>query len=115
MDYERLCDEIFKIDDKIRFVAVYDDSITKLAGGIRKGLKQYLTDDLTLLSVEGSFLRWRSRKNLKEWIGEALYAFTEYEKVKRFTFYISPKKLLLVSTERDVDTNTIANAVRSKL
>ena len=39
MNYEELVSKIFKIDPKVRFAAVFDNSAKHLAGGMREGLK----------------------------------------------------------------------------
>lgn len=114
MDFDKLCKEIMESDYRIRFVAVYDDNAEKLGGGIREDQKTYLPDDINRLSIDGSFFRWRTRKEMSYWIGEPIYAMAEYGKVKRFTFYISAKKIMLVSTERNIDNDALVKTVQDK-
>ncbi len=40
MDYEKLCSQIFEVDSKIRFAAVYNFWAECLAGGMKKRLGQ---------------------------------------------------------------------------
>ena len=112
MDYEKLCPEIFKIDPKIRYVAVYDFWAERIAGGMKKGLDSHLAEKITVNSVNQALLRWKSRKTMEEWIGKTKYAMAEYEKVKRFTFYFNENELLLVSTEPDVDNEFIIKSIK---
>ena len=56
---------------------------------------------------------WKSRKNVAKWLGKTKYAMAEYDKIKRFSFYLGDDHLLLVSTEKDCDTNTVVDRVIS--
>ena len=112
MEYEQLCKSIFDIDKQIRFAAVYNDKIEKVAGGIRKGVKTLIPESITKLSVEQSFIRRDTRLRMRDWIGEPKYAFAEYEKIKRFTFYLEKDTILLVSTELGMDNNLLINKIR---
>ena len=112
MEYEQLCKSIFDIDKQIRFAAVYNSKIEKIAGGIRKGVKTLIPESITELSVEQSFIRWNTRILMEEWIGSPKYALAEYERIKRFTFYLEKDKILLVSTELGMDNNLLINRIR---
>lgn len=114
MDYEQLCKKILDMDKQIRFVAVYNSNIEKVAGGIRKGIETLIPESITKLSVEQSFIRRNTRIRMQEWIGLPKYALAEYEKIKRFTFYLKNDHLLLVSTELALDSNLFVTRV-SKL
>ena len=115
MDYEKLCSQIFMIDPKIRFVAVYDFWAERIAGGMKEGLDSHLAEKITINSVNQALLRWKSRKTMEEWIGKAKYAMAEYEKVKRLTFYFNENELLLVSTEPDADHEIIIKNIQKLL
>ncbi len=115
MDYEKLCSQIFMIDPKIRFVAVYDFWAERIAGGMKEGLDSHLAEKITINSVNQALLRWKSRKTMEEWIGKAKYAMAEYEQVKRLTFYCNENELLLVSTEPDADHESIIKNIKKLL
>ena len=114
MEYEQLCKKIFDSDKQIRFVAVYNSNIKKIAGGIRKGIETLIPESITKLSVEQSFIRRDTRIRMQEWVGLPKYALAEYAKIKRFTFYLEDEHLLLVSTELALDSNLFVAKV-SKL
>lgn len=115
MDYEKICSQIFMIDPKIRFAAVYDFWAERIAGGMKEGLESHLAEKITINSVNQALLRWKSRKTMEEWIGKAKYAMAEYEKVKRLTFYFNENELLLVSTEPDADHESIIKNIKKLL
>ena len=99
------------MDNQIRFVAVYNSNIEKIAGGMRKGIETLIPESVTKLSVEQSFIRRDSRIRMREWIGTPKYALVEYEKIKRFTFYLEKDTILLVSTELGMDNNLLINRI----
>ncbi len=111
MDHEKLCSQIFELDPKIRFAAVYNFWAECIAGGMKKDLDSNLPEKVTQNSINQALLRWKSRKTTEEWIGKAKYAMAEYEKLKRLTFYFNENELLLVSTEPDADHEIIIKKI----
>ena len=61
--------------------------------------------------VNISILDWKARKDMSKWLGKTKYTLAEYDKVKRFSFYLGDDYLLLVSTEKDADTDLIVEQV----
>ena len=111
MDYEKFCSQILDIDPKIRFATVFDEWSAKIAGGMREGVESLLSDRASKELVNLSTLDWKSRKEMAKWLGKTKYTLAEYDKVKRFSFYLGDDFLLLVSTEKDCDTNLVVDQV----
>lgn len=96
-DHEGFCNDIFKIDKRIRYVGIIDESRTYQK--MRKGLQCLLDTEETRESMEDAILRWETRKKLSKKTGEPLYAMAMYEKVKRFTVPLENDGLILVSMD----------------
>ncbi len=111
MDYEKFCSDILAADPKIRFATVYDEWASKQAGGIREGVENLLTERRENELVNLSVMDWKSRKEMSKWLGKTIYTLAEYDKVKRFSFYLGDDFLLLVSAEKDADTNNVVEKV----
>ena len=111
MDYEKFCSQILDADPKIRFATVYDEWAVRVGGGMRKGVENLLSDHAEKELVNLSILDWKSRKDVSKWLGKTIYTLGEYDKVKRFSFYLGDDHLLLVSSEKDCDTNTVVDEV----
>lgn len=111
MDYESFCSQILKSDSKIRFATVYDEWAVRLGGGIREGVTNLLSDRWENELVNLSVMDWKSRKEMSKWLGKTIYTLAEYDKIKRFSFYLGDDNLLLVSTEKDADTNKVVDSV----
>ena len=111
MDYEKFCSQILECDPKIRFATVYDEWAVCVAGGLRPGVENILSEHQEKELVNLSILDWKARKDMSKWLGKTKYTLGEYDKVKRFSFYLGDDHLLLVSSEKDDDTNNIVEKV----
>ena len=107
MDYGKLCHDVLDLDPKVRFVGVCDNTGVIKNGGLREGIKSFLTDDeikkANLITLE----RWRLHNTMADRIGKARYAMEEYEKVKQITMPLEDEHLLLISTEVDAEHGKI--------
>jgi hypothetical protein len=111
LDYEKFCSQILDVDPEIRFATVYDEWATRVGGGMRKGIENLLSERAENELVNISILDWKARKDMSKWLGKTKYTLAEYDKVKRFSFYLGDDYLLLVSTEKDTDTDLIVEQV----
>jgi len=111
MDYEKFCSQILDAESKIRFATVYDEWATRVAGGMREGVENLLSDHAENELVNLSIMDWKARKDMSKWLGMTKYTLGEYDKVKRFSFYLGDEHLLLISTEKDADTNVVVEKV----
>lgn len=111
MDYEKFCSEILASNPQIRFATVYDEWAVRAGGGIREGVTNLLSERRENELVNLSVMDWKSRKEMSKWLGKTIYTLAEYDKVKRFSFYLGDDFLLLVSAEKDADTNEVVDKV----
>ncbi len=111
MDYENFCAQILESNPKIRFATAYDEWAVKVGGGMREGVTNLLSDKKENELVNLSVMDWKARKEMSKWLGKTIYTLAEYDKVKRFSFYLGDDNLLLVSAEKDADTNVVVDSV----
>ena len=109
MDYEKICDEILKSDDKIRYVAIYDYG--ELYDRFRPGVNSYLTREETETSLSQAIYRWSTRKKTSSKIGKPIFAMAKYEKVFRITLPVGGAGLVLVSTDLNADVMGIVDKI----
>jgi hypothetical protein len=111
LDYENFCSKILETNPKIRFAVVYDSWAKRVAGGLRKGLLNPLSkhDENELVNL--SIINWKVRKDMSKTLGKTIYTLAEHENVKRFSFYLGEDHMLLLSTEKDADTNSVVDKV----
>ena len=111
MDYENFCSQILESNPKIRFATAYDEWAVKVGGGMREGVTNLLSEKKENELVNLSVMDWKARKEMSKWLGKTIYTLAEYDKVKRFSFYLGDDNLLLVSAEKDADTNAVVDSV----
>ena len=111
MDYENFCKQILDANLKVRFAAVYDSWSKRVAGGLRKGLQSQLTERGENELVNLSVINWKARKDMSKILGKTIYTLAEHENIKRFSFYLGEDHVLLLSAEKDADTNMVVDQV----
>lgn len=107
MDYSDLCENILKIDSKIRFAGVLGKNGALIGEGFSKNSQKLLSPDEAKMSYHYASQRWDSRKNLEYKIGSEKYSITEYDKVKQISIPLDGNNLILISTEPDTDHNDV--------
>jgi len=111
MDYGNFCSQILKADPKIRFASVFDEWAKSVGGGMRDGMKSLLSEHMENELVNLSIIDWKARKDSAKMLGKTKYTLAEYDTIKRFSFYLGDEHLLLVSTEKDSDTNVVVDEI----
>jgi len=101
IDYEKICDEILRIDKKIRFAGIFDSP--SAYGKMQEGLKSYLTEFETESSLNQSLSRYKARLRFEQKIGKPVFSMTKYEKVYRITIPFMDESIICFSTELDVN------------
>lgn len=111
MDYSKICSEILKINPKIRFAGVYDTINGEVYNKVQDGVKILFTKEQSKTSMIKAYGRWKSRRHLKEIIGEPVYTMTKYTKINRITMPCGENGLLMISTEVDLEPHEIINDI----
>jgi hypothetical protein len=101
VDFEQLCKDIMDIDPKIRFSMVVIDGKQKF-GGYRFDTVGILDSYELKRSIQHAYYRMSSRRTQERKLGKTKYALAVYSNVKRVTFPLDEKTLLLVSMELDI-------------
>ena len=105
------CTNMLRLDRGIRFVGVANREGKLIGHAYRKGIVPLLTPKETEVSVLQSFIRMGTRATLEQKIGETVYAFTMYRKVKRVTIPLRNASkithIFMVSFDLDTDHEPI--------
>lgn len=105
MDFEKLCSQVFALNDDIRYAGVIDSAGTPIAGGMRKGTDSIVTETDEELFLTQTALRKSMRERFDDALGRARFAYVEREKISILTFYMEDK-ILLVTLEPNVESHT---------
>ncbi|MGA2237943.1 MAG: hypothetical protein ABSG74_01900 [Candidatus Bathyarchaeia archaeon] len=102
MNYQQLCNRIFSVDKRIRYVTVTDDECKILAGGMRPGVapleassKEAEKIDLQVAVLGGVMQAWA------ESLGRARFALIQHERAYMLIVPFDDKRL-----ELSIETST---------
>jgi hypothetical protein len=102
MDYGKLCSELLEMNEKVRYVGVYNSFSGDVYEKIQGGIERHFDKDQTKKSMTQAIMRWKTRKHFASEIGEPEFSMTKYAKVNRVTMACGKDGLLMFSTEIDV-------------
>lgn len=112
-----LCNGIFEINEKIRFVGIIDQMGKLITGNMKEGLRSLDRDDGSIRLYLGYAINNVLRRDFDNVFGRVLYTFSERERIKLLTIPIADN-LLLVSMDKSTDHVELINkiiAVANKL
>ena len=98
MNFNQLCDDFLKSNEKIRFVGVINSSGNLIVQKNRKDTTSLLTDDETNMLVHYSFSRWKRLENIQHKLGTIKETITKFEKVSTIMLFFK-ENLFLISTD----------------
>jgi hypothetical protein len=114
MNIEQICKDVLDLDKSIRFAMIVQDGIKKF-GGYRYDTVAILNSEELDQSIWYAHERMAGRILVEHKLGKTKYAMAEYEKVKRITFPLNNKTLLLVSLDVKSDHDKIIKNVLKRL
>lgn len=109
--FQKIYNEIMKLNSKIRFVTIIDFSGRLMFGGQREGISNYLSPQAEKESLRHAIEAWKTRNKFSDSIGEGKYALAEYEKIKRITMPFDKNHLVFLTTEIDIDHNALISDI----
>ena len=101
MNYGKLCSELLELNEKIRYVGVYNSFSGDVYEKMQDGIDRHFDKEKTRKSMTQAIMRWKTRKAFSSEIGEPEYSMTKYGKVNRITMGCGKDGLLMFSTEID--------------
>lgn len=98
--YDKVCNEIFKFDRRIRYAAILDETGRIIAGGMRRGVQSLEPQSEDLRLIASITIQLNSDRTWDKYFGKTQFNFIKRERVNIMTFYLG-RKLVLVSMEPD--------------
>jgi len=111
LDFDKLLTNVMGIDSTIRYAAIQNSDGKKISGGIRENISPILNDDEIKMMHYYASQRWQTRKNIEHKIGKTKYAMAEYDKLKRISFPMNEKYLLMLTTGINTDHTRVITKV----
>jgi hypothetical protein len=105
MDFKDIGNLILNLDPAIRFVTIIDiNDNSFLFSQHRSGVKNLLTNEENVQSLQFTLSAWKIRNTLKKQIGKGKFVLAEYEKIKRISMPLDDNYLLYITTEVRCDS-----------
>src|SRR5918911_3506242 len=114
MELDKLCEQVFMLNDNIRYAGVIDSTGTLIAGGMRKGIDSMVSETDEELFLTQTALRKSMRERFDASMGGARFAYVEREKISVLTFYMADKTLL-ITLEPNIDSHTAIDIANDTL
>lgn len=111
LNFDKLYNDVMEIDPTIRYVAIQNNMGEKMHGGFRDGVNPILNEDELKMMHYYASQRWQTRKNIEHKLGNTKYAMAEYDKLKRITFPIDEKHLIILTTEINTNHTSVIDKV----
>lgn len=106
MDYQKIIDTIFELNDGIRYAGIIDETGTLIAGGMRHGIDSIVDQPSEELYLTHTALRKSMRERFDDTMGKARFVYVEREKLSLLTFYLD-KKMLLITLEPNLESQNV--------
>jgi hypothetical protein len=105
MDYDKICRQVFSLNEDIRYAGVIDSAGSLIAGGMRTGTDSIVDETDEELFLTQTALRRSMRERFDSTMGKARFAYVERDKISILTFYLEDK-MLLVTLEPNIESHT---------
>ena len=105
-NFDKLCEKVFELDNKIRSVRAINNKGKLVAGGMRKGftaLEDSKKDEMLFMELS---LRVRMRHEFDAEFGPVEFSLSYRGKIVLMSFPMDPN-VLFVTTERQIDLNKV--------
>ncbi|HEU5119835.1 MAG TPA: DUF6659 family protein [Candidatus Nitrosocosmicus sp.] len=106
MDYQKIIDTIFELNNDIRYAGLIDETGSLIAGGMRHGIDSIVDQPSEELYLTHTALRKSMRERFDDTMGKARFVYVEREKLSLLTFYLD-KKMLLITLEPNMESQNV--------
>jgi hypothetical protein len=100
VQWDKICNEIFKYDRRVRSAKILDATGRQIAGGMRKGIPSLEPQSEDLRLIANITIQLNTDKTWDKYFGRNQFTFIKRERLNIMTFYLG-SKLVLVSSEPD--------------
>lgn len=114
MNFSKLCERVFALNDDVRYAAVIDDTGTVVAGGMRKGIDSITDESNDELYLAQTALRKSMRQRFDVTMGRARFAYVERDKISVLTIFMDGHTLV-VTLEPNLDSHTAMDIAEDAL
>jgi hypothetical protein len=97
-----ICNQVLQLDKSIRFAGIGNNMGTLIAYKLRKGLVPLLNEEDLRNNIMKTVLRMKTREDYESKLGDVIYTFALYKRVKRATIPLDHPDLAVLTVSFDM-------------
>jgi hypothetical protein len=102
---KEICNQVLQLDKSIRFAGVANNMGTLIAYKLRKGLVPLLNEEDIRNNIMKTVLRMKTREDYESKLGDVIYTFALYKRVKRASIPLDHPGLAVLTVSFDMAAN----------
>src|ERR687892_488833 len=102
---KEICNQVLQLDKSIRFAGIANNMGTLIAYKLRKGIVPMLNEEELQNSIMKTVLRMKTREDYESKLGDVIYTFALYKRVKRATIPLDHPDLAVLTVSFDMAAN----------
>lgn len=99
---KEICNQVLQLDKSIRFAGIANNMGTLIAYKSREGLIPLLNEEELQNSIMKTVLRMKTREDYESKLGDVVYSFAQYKRVKRASIPLDHPDLAVLSVSFDM-------------
>lgn len=99
---KQICNQVLELDISIRFAGIANNMGTLIAYRLRKGLVPLLDEGEVRNSIMKTVLRMKTREDYESKLGDVIYTFALYKRVKRASIPLDHPDLAVLTMSFDM-------------
>jgi hypothetical protein len=99
---KQICSQVLELDISIRFAGIANNMGTLIAYRLRKGIVPLLDEGELQNSIMKTVLRMKTREDYESKLGDVIYTFTLYKRVKRASIPLEHPDLAVLTMSFDM-------------
>ena len=102
---KQICNQILQLDKSIRFAGIANNMGTLIAYKLREGLVPLLNEEDLQNNIMKTVLRMKIREDYESKLGDVIYTFALYKRVKRASIPLDHPDLAVLTVSFDMAAN----------
>ena len=99
---KQICNQILQLDKSIRFAGIANNMGTLIAYKLREGLVPLLNEEELQNNIMKTVLRMKTREDYESKLGDVIYTFALYKRVKRASIPLDHPNLAVPTLSFDM-------------
>ena len=99
---KEICNQVLQLDKSIRFAGIANNMGTLVAYKLRKGVVPLLNEEELQNNIMKTVLRMKTREDYESKLGDVIYTFALYKRVKRATIPLDHPDLAVLTVSFDM-------------